>query len=60
MPNPFEFVGFVRTMHDDLKDMNDNLCNKLDDIIERLDMLVALADLHNKLDQTDFIKISGE
>lgn len=43
MPNPFEFLGEIRSM-------NSDLCEKLDMIIERLDLLIDLADAHNQLD----------
>lgn len=50
MPNPFEFVSFVRTLGEDLEEMNEGLCQRLDKIIEQLDLLIELADAHNKID----------
>jgi hypothetical protein len=37
MPNPFEFVSFVRALGEDLEQMNAELCARLDKIIGLLE-----------------------
>lgn len=53
LPNPFDFIHEIR-------DANEELVARLDKIIEQLDVLIELTDFHNKIDQTEFIKIAGE
>lgn len=44
MPNPFEFVSFVRELGDNLERMNNDLTTRLDQIIELLKQIEKNTD----------------